>query len=68
MNKVAILKYVTELQELRDCFDTDTYFSMLPIDHCRVNFHEGMNRAVEAALGIYAELVLNEIQDRKAKE
>ena len=68
MNKAAILKYVTELQKLRDRFDTDTYFSTLPIDHCRVNFHEGMDRAVEAVMAVYAEQVLDEIQDRKARE
>lgn len=68
MNKAVILQYVTELQELRDRFDADTYFSMLPIDHCRVNFHEGMDRAVEAVMAVYAEIALDEILGRKARE
>lgn len=68
MNKAVILQYVTELQELRDRFDADTYFSTLQIDHCRVNFHEGMDRAVEAVMAVYAEIVLDEIIGRKARK
>lgn len=68
MDKAIILQYVTELQELRDRFDADTYFNTLPIDHCRVNFHEGMDRAVEAVMAVYAEIVLDEIIGRKARE
>lgn len=68
MDKAAILQYVTELQELRDRIDADTYFSTLPIDHCRINFHEGMDRAVEAVMAIFADIILDEIISRKAKE
>lgn len=65
MNKENVLQYVQELQELRDRIDNDTYFSTLPIDHLRINFSEGMDRAVEAVMGVYGEMVLDEIQRRK---
>lgn len=68
MKKADALQFVTQLQELRDCFDDATYFSTLPIDHCRLNFHEGMDKAVEAVIAVYAELVLIEIQNRKIKK
>lgn len=65
MNKEDVLQYVQELQELRDRIDNDTYFLTLPIDHLRINFSEGMCRAVEAVVGVYGEMVLDEIQRRK---
>lgn len=68
MNKAVILQYVTELQELRDRFDTDTFPTILPIEHCNQNFHDGIDRAVEAVMAIYADIILDDIQTRKAKE
>ena len=64
MNKNKILQYVTELQELRDRFDSKLFPTTLPVEYCLVNFHEGMDQAVEAVMAVYAELVLNEIQNR----
>ncbi len=68
MNKSKVLQYVTELQELRDRFDSELFPTTLPVEHCRDNFHEGMDRAVEAAMAIYANIILDEIQTQKAKE
>ena len=63
MNKNKILQYVTELQELRDRFDSELFPTTLPIEHCRDNFQEGMDRAVEAVMAVYADIILND-QDR----
>lgn len=67
MDKNEILQYVTELQELRERFTNYTFFSNLPIEHCEMNFEEGIDRAVEAVLSVYAEEVLAEIQLRNEK-
>ena len=68
MNKNKVLQYVTELQELRDRFDSELFPSTLPVEHCLVNFHEGMDQAVEAVMAVYADIILEEIQRRKARE
>lgn len=68
MDKTVILQYVTELQELRDRFDNDTFPTTLPIEHCTENFHDGIDRAVEAVMAVYADIVLKEIQDRNFRE
>lgn len=68
MNKDETLQYVAQLQELRDRFDTDTYFLQLPIEHCRINFCNGIDRAVEAVMAVYSELVLAEIQNKKESD
>ena len=67
MNKNKILQYVTELQELRDRFDSELSPTTLPIEHCLVNFNEGMDQAVEAVMAVYANTVLEEIQNRHLK-
>ena len=65
MNKNKILQYVTELQELR--VDSELFPTTLPIEHCLVNFNEGMDQAVEAVMAVYANTVLEEIQNRHLK-
>lgn len=65
MNKNNMLCYVTQLQELRERFDNETYFLQRPIDHCRVNFGVAIDRALEAVMQVYSDLVLEEIQNRK---
>ncbi|MFR8083084.1 MAG: hypothetical protein ACLU6Z_16120 [Odoribacter splanchnicus] len=67
MNKNKILQYVTELQELRDRFDSELFPATLPVEHCLVNFNEGMDQAVEAVMAVYANTVLEEIQNRHLK-
>lgn len=68
MNKNKILQYVTELQELRDRFDSELFPTTLPVEHCLVNFNEGMDQAVEAVMVVYSDIILEEIQSRKARE
>ena len=41
------------------------YFSTIPVEHLEINFNEGMDRAVEAVLFLYGEIVLDEIQRKK---
>lgn len=68
MNKNKILQYVTELQEFRNRFVSELFPATLPVEHCLVNFHEGMDQAVEAVMAVYADIILEEIQSRKARE
>lgn len=68
MNKDNILQYVTEFLELRDRFDSELFPTTLPVEHCLVNFHEGIDQTVKAVMAVYADIILEEIQGRKAKE
>ena len=62
MDKNKILQFVAQLQELRDNVEDFMYFSTIPVEHLEINFNEGMDRAVEAVLFLYGEIVLDEIQ------
>ena len=68
MNKNIILHYGTELQEFRNRFVSELFPATRPVEHCLVNFHEGMDQAVEAVMAVYADIILEEIQSRKARE
>lgn len=68
MNKDETLQFVQDLQELRNDIENCMYFSVLPVDHIRINFSEGIDRAVEAVMAVYCELVLVEIQNRKESD
>ena len=65
MDKNKILQFVAQLQELRDNVEDFMYFSTIPVEHLEINFNEGMDRAVEAVLFLYGEIVLDEIQRKK---
>ena len=65
MDKNKILQFVAQLQELRDNVEDFKYFSTIPVEHLEINFNEGMDRAVEAVLFLYGEIVLDEIQRKK---
>lgn len=66
MDKNKILQFVAQLQELRDNVEDFMYFSTIPVEHLEINFNEGMDRAVEAVLFLYGEIVLDEIQRKKS--
>ena len=65
MDKNKILQFVAQLQELRDNVEDFMDFSTIPVEHLEINFNEGMDRAVEAVLFLYGEIVLDEIQRKK---
>ena len=65
MDKNKILQFVAQLQELRDNVEDFMYFSTIPVEHLEINFNEGMDRAVEAVLFLYGEIVLDEIRTAK---
>lgn len=64
-NPASILGYVAELQELRVRFEREFDSSLLPVDHCRVNFGEGIEVVVSSVLEIYAAQVLNDVEKRQ---
>lgn len=68
MNKAGILQHVTELQKLREKINGTMDCNALPIEHIQINFNEGLDRAVEAVLLLYAEIVLDEIQVENKRE
>ena len=62
MNKESILNLVTELQQLRCKFNDQTQHPSIEIEHCRINFNESFDDAIESVCEVYSEIVLDEVE------